>query len=197
MGKLEKLDKPDKLAKPFIKEVIVVEGRDDEAAVLRAVQAATIATHGFGIKKQTLDLIRTAYEKKGIIIFTDPDHAGEQIRKRLSALFPEAKQAFLTKGQATKTGDIGVENADPVSICAALVAAKAQVDAHVDEFTMQDLWALSCVGCLGAAQNREALGKALKIGSGNAGAFLKKLNRFGITRKELHQAWQDCTARKE
>ncbi|NCB42005.1 MAG: ribonuclease M5 [Clostridia bacterium] len=186
-----------KAEKPFVKEVIVVEGRDDEAAVLRAVEAATIATHGFGIKKQTLDIIKVAYEKQGIIIFTDPDYAGEQIRKRLTALFPEAKQAFLAKDEATKDHDIGVENAEALSIQSALNAAKAQIKAHVSEFSMEDMWTLQLVGCAKAAQNREILGKELKIGSGNAAAFLKKLNRFGITRKELQQAWQRSTALKK
>jgi ribonuclease M5 len=32
----------------MIKEVVIVEGRDDEAAVKRAAEAETIATHGFG-----------------------------------------------------------------------------------------------------------------------------------------------------
>jgi ribonuclease M5 len=37
----------------MIKEIIVVEGRDDEAAIKRAIEAETIATHGFGIKAET------------------------------------------------------------------------------------------------------------------------------------------------
>ena len=67
---------------PGIKEVIVVEGRDDTNAINRAVRAVTIETHGFGISKETWEKIAAAYENKGIIIFTDPDHAGEEIRKR-------------------------------------------------------------------------------------------------------------------
>ena len=66
-----------------IKEVIVVEGRDDTTAVTRAVECDTIETHGFGIKKETWELIKKAYEERGIIIFTDPDHSGEEIRKKL------------------------------------------------------------------------------------------------------------------
>ena len=183
--------------KPFVKECIVVEGRDDQAAVHRAVEALTIATHGFGIKRETLDLIQRAYDRQGIIILTDPDHAGEQIRKRLSVLFPNAKQAFLTKNEALHAGDIGVENASPSSIQSALIAAKARAGGKQAEFTMDDMWALSLVGCAKAAEHREALGKELKIGSGNASAFLKKLNRFGITRKELQQAWQTSIALRE
>ena len=35
-----------------IKEIIVVEGRDDTAAINRAVEAETIETHGFGMLKE-------------------------------------------------------------------------------------------------------------------------------------------------
>ena len=38
------------------------------------------------------------------------------------------------------------------------------------------------------AERREKLGKTLGIGSGNAKAFLKKLNGFGITREELNKS---------
>ena len=34
-----------------IEEIIVVEGRDDTAAIRRAVDAVTIETHGFGIRE--------------------------------------------------------------------------------------------------------------------------------------------------
>ncbi|MBR5489075.1 MAG: ribonuclease M5, partial [Firmicutes bacterium] len=45
----------------IVKEIIVVEGRDDTAAIKRAVDANTIETHGFGIRKETWDLIEKAY----------------------------------------------------------------------------------------------------------------------------------------
>ena len=35
--------------KKTIKEAIIVEGRDDTAAIRRAVSAMTIETHGFGM----------------------------------------------------------------------------------------------------------------------------------------------------
>ena len=65
----------------------MVEGRDDTAAVKRAVCAETIETHGFGISAETWKLIEKAHEERGIIILTDPDHAGEEIRKRLTEKF--------------------------------------------------------------------------------------------------------------
>ena len=70
----------------LIKEVIIVEGRDDIDAVQKAVNADIIATHGYGISAATLERIRHAYQTRGIIILTDPDHAGSRIRKRLTEL---------------------------------------------------------------------------------------------------------------
>ena len=45
-------------AKLKIKEAIVVEGRDDTAAVKKAADGLIIETHGFGIKKETWELIK-------------------------------------------------------------------------------------------------------------------------------------------
>ena len=68
----------------MIKQVIVVEGKSDIARVGMAVDADMIATEGFALKKTTIEKIRYAYEKRGIIILTDPDGPGERIRHRLS-----------------------------------------------------------------------------------------------------------------
>jgi len=177
--------------RPTIKQVIVVEGRDDEAAVLRAVQATTIATHGYGIRGETLELIGKAYREQGIILFTDPDHAGREIRRRLTRLFPGAGQAYLTVEEAEKNGDIGIENADAASIRSALDAAGAARKEAFAQYTADDLWRLGLTGGPRARERRTALGKALGIGEGNAAAFLKKLNGFGITREALQKAWED------
>ena len=50
--------------KPVINEVIVVEGRDDTAAINKAVEAVTIETHGYGISAATWKKLDNAYETK-------------------------------------------------------------------------------------------------------------------------------------
>lgn len=49
----------------MIKEVIVVEGRDDTVAIRRAVDADTIETGGSAINKMTLRKIALAQERRG------------------------------------------------------------------------------------------------------------------------------------
>lgn len=162
-----------------IKESIVVEGRDDEIAILAAVEANVICTHGYGIKQSTLDEIKTAYESCGVIVFTDPDHAGQKIREKVLSVCPDAKQAFLTKDQALKDGDIGIENAKPEDIIAALKAASASCGG-TDRYTMADMDRLGLSGLADSAKRREELGAKLGIGFGNAKTFLKKLNYMNI-----------------
>ena len=178
-------------------EAVVVEGRDDEAAVLRAVDAAVISTHGWGMPDGNVERIRAAYERTGIIILTDPDFAGENIRRRLSEQFPDAKHAYLARPEASKRQgervvDIGVENAAPEAIQAALLAARAQVQTgpSAEMVTQADLIALGLAGGSGSTQLREALGKELGIGSCNAKAFARRLAAFGISREEFLAAWR-------
>ena len=178
-------------------ETVVVEGRDDEAAVLRAVDAAVISTHGWGLPDGNVERIRAAYERTGIIILTDPDFAGENIRRRLSEQFPDAKHAYLARPEASKRQgervvDIGVENAAPEAIQAALLAARAQVQTgpSAEMVTQADLIALGLAGGSGSTQLREALGKELGIGSCNAKAFARRLAAFGIPREEFLAAWR-------
>ncbi|MBR5488927.1 MAG: toprim domain-containing protein, partial [Firmicutes bacterium] len=121
-----------------VREVIVVEGRDDTNAVLRAIDGLTIETHGFGIKKETWDLLEKAYKEKGLIILTDPDYSGEEIRRKLTARFPESRQAFLTRSEAEKKGDIGIENAEPADIAEAIRKAHYTASAETAEFTEDD-----------------------------------------------------------
>lgn len=172
----------------MIKEIIVVEGRDDEAAVKRAVDAETIATHGFGIREETFARIEKAYKERGIIIFTDPDHAGEKIRIRLSERFPEGKHAFLPREEATKDGDIGIENARPDSIREALGMARPAAFSKRIEFKQEDMFECGLAGVPGAAEKRDKLGKLLGIGYGNVKVFLNRLNQYGIERQEFIKA---------
>ena len=170
-----------------IREAIVVEGRDDTAAVKRAAEALIIETHGFGIKKETWKLIQKAYEEQGIIIFTDPDFSGEEIRRKLTDRFPDAKQAFLARRDAMKKDDIGIENARPEVIAEALSKAHCTVSSGNGLFTEEDIYRAGLTGRPDSRQRRAQLGKLLGIGGGNAKAILVKLNSFSITREEFDE----------
>ncbi len=174
-----------------IDEIIIVEGRDDTAAIRRSVDAVTIETHGYGIRPSTWDVIDKAYESKGIIIFTDPDTAGERIRRRLADRYPEAKHAFLDKSLAEKNGDIGIENATSESIIEALEKARCSAFASGEKesvFTPQDMFRWGLAGTPGAAERRSRAAEKLGVGMAGSKTFLRRLNHFGISREEVEEA---------
>lgn len=176
--------------KKKIKEVIVVEGKDDISAVKSAVDAEIIQTNGFSIRKKgNIEKLRIAYEKKGLIILTDPDFVGEELRKYIQKFFPNVKHAYITRKEGTKNGDIGIENATPASIINALEKAKCEVTT-VEEinFTMNDIIKNKLSGAPESKKLREELGGVLGIGYSNAKQLLSKLNRYGISKEEFLEA---------
>lgn len=175
----------------MIKEVLVVEGKMDVVAIDRAVEADCLITEGFNLKKQTLKNIEEAYKKRGIIILTDPDSAGERIRKFLAKRFPEAKHAFVPVEEATANDDIGIEQAGPEAIRKALAKVHTLSFEPSQEFSGRDLIRAGLSGGIDASQRRAQLGAALGLGFANAKTFLKRLNSYGITRAEFEQAVVD------
>ncbi len=200
-----------------VKETIIVEGKDDAAAVRKAAAAHILTTSGYGLSEETIAVIRTAYERTGIVILTDPDHAGRSIRTRLTELFPDAKHAYLAAKDARKGGDLGVENAGPAAIEKALRASGCTLAAEGSEtpcdaengadgefsrkdgknraeglsgrpVTPSDLERLGLAGGPGSAALREKTGARLGVGYANAKTFLRRLRSFGITAEELEEA---------
>ena len=172
----------------MLKEVLVVEGKCDTVAIRRAVAADTIETSGYALASSTIEKIRNAYEKRGIIILTDPDGAGERIRKYLTKMFPNAGQAFVPKIDATAHNDVGIEQASPEAIKLALAKVRFHEFEPRIEFTTSDLFSNGLSGSAEASIRREKLGASLGIGYANAKQLLTRLNNYGVTREEFEAA---------
>lgn len=176
----------------MIREVIVVEGKDDMAAVKGACQAEVIITNGLGITGQTIELIKTAQQKRGVIILTDPDYPGEKIRRIIDSAVPGCRHAYITQGEdQRKKGKIGVEYASSQEIREALVQAHATDNEILVRFTKEDLVEGGLTGRLNSKEKRFKAGQILGIGQTNAKQFLKRLNAYGITKDDFENALQD------
>lgn len=172
----------------MIKEVIVVEGRDDITAVKRAVDAELIAVGGFGINAKVIDRIKEAQKRKGVIVLTDPDFAGEKIRSIIAKRVKGVKHAYIAQEDGIKGDDIGVENATPEVIIEALNRAKVSNEDREPIFDSQDMFYFKLTGDLKSKVRRMKLGKILGLGYGNANQMLSRLNNYGITKEEFIEA---------
>ena len=102
---------------------IIVEGRYDKSTLSGFVDATIITTGGFSIfnNKEQQALIRRL-SKDGVIVLTDSDGGGKQIRKFLAGILPADKIHNLyipkiegkesRKRKASKSGTLGVEGMD-------------------------------------------------------------------------------------
>lgn len=177
----------------MIKEVLVVEGKSDVIAVKRAVEAECITTGGFHITRRTLENIAAAYKKCGIIILTDPDSAGENIRNFLSKKFPEAKHAYIPRDEATANDDVGVEQASPESIRKALSKVRTLELNPREEFTAAEMINFKLAGGVDSSKLRDKIGAALGIGYGNVKTFVRRLNSYGVPREEFLEELKNVT----
>ena len=103
-----------------IRYPIVVEGRYDKSAILGMYSATVITTNGFGIfnSKEKQALIRRL-AKDGLILLTDSDGGGKQIRSFITGIVPKEKiyQLYIPKIEgkekrkrtASAEGTVGVE----------------------------------------------------------------------------------------
>ncbi|NLM05735.1 MAG: ribonuclease M5 [Tissierellia bacterium] len=175
----------------MIKEVIVVEGRDDLIKVKQAVDCEAITTHGFGFGEKLLNELKEIEKARGLIILTDPDYEGKRIRKRIEDFIPTAKHAFIEREDASRKGNIGVENASAEEIRRAIERARPVLQDVKETFTKGDLFSLGLIGGPNSAEKRNRLSKILKIGHVNGKSLHSRLNSFGITREELVKAMEE------
>ena len=104
-----------------IKEIIIVEGRDDVTAVKRVIDSHIISLNGFsGMNKKTIEKLVELSKENELVLLTDPDFAGKKIRDKIKEKIPNIKHAFISRKDALKGNNIGVENAKDKIILEAL-----------------------------------------------------------------------------
>ena len=146
---------------------IIVEGRYDKSALMGYLDAKIITTGGFSIfnDKEKQALIRRIGEN-GIILLTDSDGGGKQIRKFLQGIIPKEKIHNLyipkiegkekRKSKASKEGTLGVEGMEKeviLRLIAPFVSGeRAQKD--IKMITKVDFFQDKLTGCDNASENR-------------------------------------------
>lgn len=175
-----------------IKEIIVVEGRDDTVKIRLAVDADTIETNGSAINHSTLKQIEHAKIKRGVIVFTDPDYPGQRIRNIINEHVPGCKHAFLTRedARAKNNKGIGIEHASIESIRSALKDVYELKEIHESDIQKEDLIDYGLIGGPRASYRRNKLSEILQIGHTNGKQLLKRLTMFQITQEQFEKAIQ-------
>lgn len=149
---------------------IIVEGRYDKSTLAGFIDARIITTGGFSIfnNKEKQALIRRMGEG-GIILLTDSDGGGKQIRKFISGIIPPDKVHNLyipkiagkesRKRKASAEGTLGVEGMDKEVLIRLLEPFKAGNEQMTEgrQITKTDFFLDRLTGCDMASENRHRL----------------------------------------
>ena len=152
---------------------IVVEGRYDKIKLASIVEAQILTTDGFSLfnDREKRALLRRM-ASGGIIVLTDPDGGGKQIRSFLSSLLggervyhlhvPAVKGKEARKRTAGRAGLLGVEGTDPDVLRALLAPFAGGAAPNRAALTKADLFADGLSGTDGSAERRRTL--AIRLG---------------------------------
>lgn len=160
-----------------VSEAVIVEGRYDKIKLSNILDALIIETNGFGIfkDKERLAFIRKLARERGIILITDSDHSGFQIRNYIANGIPKdrIKHIYIPdiygkekrKKEPSKEGKLGVEGiSDDILI---KLFEKCGVDCKAvspeNRITNYDLYAAGISGTENAGIKRKKLLRSLDL----------------------------------
>lgn len=171
-----------------IKEIIVVEGKNDTNTLQSYFQCDTIETGGDQINEITLQRIEQAQKRKGVIVFTDPDSPGEHIRRQINERIPGCKNAFIQKEKAKTAKKVGVEHANAKDLWESLshcvTFSNEEESLSFEEFIE--------LGLTGNKAKRFKVCEVFHIGPCNGKTCFKRLNGMNISKKEIEDILHDC-----
>lgn len=160
-----------------IKEAVIVEGKYDKIKLSNLIDTLIIETNGFAVfkDKKKLAFIRKLANERGIIVITDSDHSGFQIRNYISSSLPKDKIKHIyipdiygkekRKKEPSKEGKLGVEGIDNKILLS--LFEKANIEARSiekrDLITSVDMFTLGLSGTPNATQNKKKLLKSLDL----------------------------------
>ncbi|HJF19081.1 MAG TPA: ribonuclease M5 [Enterococcus columbae] len=172
-----------------IAEVVVVEGKDDTRRLKEFFKVDTIETIGSAIDQATLEVISHAQKTRGVIVLTDPDHAGERIRKIIMQQVPDCKHAFITKEQGKgkkPSASLGVEHASFEALKQAFEqVSQTKVIDNFQPISQEVLIELGLIAGPKAKLLRQLIGERLAIGYTNGKQLAKRLAMFAISEEML------------
>ena len=194
-----------------VEQVILVEGRYDAAKLTTLVDGLILTTDGFAIykDKEKQTLLKELGRERGVIVLTDSDAAGFQIRHFVSNLVGQNKvlQAYVPalpgkesrKAAPGKEGLLGVEGIPAELIRQALMAAGAsQAKPRSGRpITYTDLFEWGLSGTANCAQTRRDFMLALGLPPRMSKKALCQVLNTLYTYEEVCQKLKDFSEQQE
>ena len=192
----------EKLKRPKISLPIIVEGKYDKSAILGIFEATVITTGGFSVfnSKEKRALIKRLATEGGVIVLTDPDAGGKQIRSFISSVLPKSciydlyvpriKGKEKRKSAPSKEGVLGVEGVGGGVLRSLLEPFVGESVPVYEQITKLDMFEDGLFGTDLATEMRDLMSDELSLPRGmNAKAFMQAVN-IAVGKSEYRAALQ-------
>ncbi len=163
--------------------VLIVEGKDDVSYLSSFVNALFFTTNGYDLSKEKITFLKDASKVRRLIIFTDPDEAGEEIRNKLKNQIPgvfEAKCEKIVRKNKRKTG---VAEMERTAIVDALKDFATNEECLTVDYHLSSIISLS----KDLARSKQRLIDKYRLIKGNNKFLENQLNILKIDEQEIKE----------
>lgn len=123
--------------------VLIVEGKDDVSYLSSFINALFFTTNGYDVSQDKVAFLKEAAKANKLIIFTDPDEAGEKIRNTLKSQLLGAFEAKCEKIIRKNQKKFGIAEMEKVAIIEALKDFTTTTEFKVNDYNLSTLISLS------------------------------------------------------
>lgn len=172
--------------------VLVVEGVSDVNRLTNLIDADFVICNGSAITQETIDYIKELVKSRIVIVLTDPDFPGLQIRNKIQEQVPEVYHAYVDRKKASNGKKLGIAECEKEEILRAISEYVTYNNDVEFQLTMRDMVELKLTGDVLAKKNREKVSNYFHTGYSNAKTLLKHLNMLGVTKEEIEEVVNGC-----
>ena len=175
----------------YLNGVLLVEGKDDESLIKSFLKCYIFKTNGYDLKKEDIAFYKELSKRHNIIVLTDPESAGEKIRKVLNDEIKNTINVFLNVDKCNKNNKHGVAESNKDHILEQLKEYLSNTPIKVGNLTPNDLSKLGLNGDSNAKEKRRYICDKFSLGVCNQKNMLKRLNLLNIKLEDIKEAL-DC-----
>lgn len=167
--------------KTKIDGVLIVEGSSDVSYLSSFLDARYFITNGLDISKDKIAFLKEANKVNKLIVFTDPDNAGESIKNKLINEIQGICVAFLKGNSRKKYKKHGVAEAEKEDILEALNEHISDKEIFKEHYNLVSLISLSD----NPQKVKDIIIQKYHLIPGNNRSLENQLNILKITKEEL------------
>ena len=159
--------------KKYLKFPLVVEGKEDASYLSNYIASEIIVTNGYELDSSLISYLKD----KEVIVMTDPDEAGQQIRNRLNGMLNKAHNVEVDIKQCIRGKKNGVAECQIDEILCKLALFFENNPENHAEITSLDLYDLKISE---NSQLRAYVSEKLNLGTCNNKQLLKRMNNTHV-----------------